>query len=40
MTKYESRRLWNKWEMALKVYAVMIGFAIFASIDVILGRLS
>ena len=40
MTKYEKRKFWSKWEVALKIYAVMIGFAIFASMDVILGRLS
>ena len=37
MTKYEKRKLWKDWEIAIKLYAVMIGFAVFASMDAIVG---
>jgi hypothetical protein len=40
MTKYEKRRFWNEWEMAIKLYAIMVGFAILASMDEIIRRLT
>ena len=40
MTKYEKRKLWKDWEMAIKLYAVMIGFALLAGMDEIIRRLA
>jgi len=40
MTNYEKRKLWSDWEMAIKLYAIMIGFALMASMDEIIRRLA
>jgi hypothetical protein len=40
MTKYEKRRFWSRWGMAIKLYAIMIGFALMASMDEIIRRLA
>ena len=40
MTKYEKRKFWDRWGMALKLYAIMISFALMASMDEILRRLT
>jgi hypothetical protein len=37
MTKYEKRKFWNDWEMAIKFFCILIGFAIFASMDAVIG---
>ena len=40
MTKYEKRRIWNNWKPILYFVSIMLGFAIFASMDAIIGRLT
>ena len=38
MTKREKQKFWKDWEMAIKLYAIMIGFAFMASMDEIIRR--
>ena len=40
MTKYEKRKFWDRWGMSFKLYAVMIIFALIASMDEIIRRLA
>ena len=38
MTRYEKRKFWDKWGMALGLYALMMCFALVASMDELIRR--
>jgi len=38
MTKREKQKIWKDWEMAIKLYAIMVGFALIASMDELIRR--
>ena len=38
MTKREKQKFWKDWEMAIKLYAILLGFAVIASMDELIRR--